>query len=203
MKIARTHPARVRRRGFTVLEVTIAVAVFAVLGLVISETIGLAGSSHRTVVGVIENNRQMRDATGMLKEELRLTSEANMTVTVLPDGNSELTLMQPLAVGGAIVWGALNPQQGTTPEQQAAAGWRIRYTVIASADGNGSQLVRQLLDDTGAVRRNETIAAALHPNVNPAFSVVAAGEMWEVTLVTAAYTSGGQGREMFHVKPRN
>jgi type II secretory pathway pseudopilin PulG len=197
-----------RLRGFTLLESTIALVISVTLGYVLTLALGVGNHSERTVVQVAAEDADFRDATDTLIRELRESTDAQVNVTVLPDGNSQLQFMVPLVAGGVVTWGVHDRMLGSDQASQDRQGWIFRYTVrsVVSGGVTTKQLVRQLLDTTLTVQREKVLATGLRAgNQNPpGFNVVKAGSVWQITLTTQGLVENKtQLGGVFHVRTRN
>jgi type II secretory pathway component PulJ len=200
---------RPSRAGFTLVEALVSVSIFSVVGYALAVALDVGHDSQRTVIRIAEDDRSLRESTRKLVDELRSTAEATITVTVLPDGNHELRLMQPIDVAGVAEWGVFDRTLGPDAASQNQAGWWIRYTVRDDPGGGAAaekQLVRQIVDENLVVQRERVLAQGLRDgdDVPPGFSVVQQGDVWEVSFSTEGETEGTTGiREVFHVRARN
>ena len=196
------------RRGFTLLETVIALLLFSVLGYALGVAAHVGGSSAIEITRMRGENSELRAATLTLGEELRSTSDVNITVAALADGNHQLRFMQPITVAGASVWGVHDKQLGDTPALQNRANWIVQYTVRNQMVSGTlqKQLVRQILDDTFVVQREKVIATGLRSgtDVPPGFRVALNGAVWEITLSTDGPLDGNLGKSVvMHVHTRN
>lgn len=199
---------RARGAGFTVIELAIATALVAVLGLALISATLMGTNAQVAVSDAVEASQGMRAASAAISSEFRSTDADTITVTVLEDGNHELSFMQPVTFEGTATWGVYDRTYGPTADEQNKVGWRIRYTV-AQVDVNGAeerQLVRRVLDDLGVVHEEETVLRGLRDGggASPGLRVTQAGEMWEIEINTVGYRGDSQGeRADFHVRTRN
>ena len=197
------------RSGFTLLETMIALSLFAILGYGLAIVVKVGNHSQATVVSIAAEDRSLRSACTTLVDELDCSSDAQITVTTLGDGNQQVKFLQPIEVGGALDWGVYDRMLGPDPASQNRSGWSIRYTVRDQPAGNGSivkQLVRQTLNAAGAVQREKVMVEGLRSGAPaPAgFKVIKQGLVWELTLSTIDGFQGKPGlREVFHVHARN
>ena len=208
VKLAPIHraPRGTRRtRGFTLIETTVALTIFAALGYTLSIVAALGKHSQTTITGLAVEDRSLRDATRDLIEDLRTSSDTTITVTTLADGNQQVKFMQPIDVAGVSTWGVYDRMVSGTP----AANWHVQYTVKNVALGGGAidkQLVRQVLDDTDTLKRETVLADNLRSGnpAPPGFQMVKVGLVWQITLSTQGKVEGKSGiREVFHVQTRN
>ncbi len=185
------------RGGFTLLEVSVATAILAVVGYTLAGAIEMGSSSQRLVTASSSANSATRASSAILVEELGLCQSASLTLTELPDGNDEIELRLPITVDGDPEWGVSDPLLGTH------AGWRLRYTVVVGADGN-KQLVRQIVGDLNQVRTSDVIVPRLIPEQGMGFDVTPAGDVLQVTISTLGHAGAVHGEEMrFDVLTRN
>ena len=146
--------ASIRRRrrtgsGFTILEMMVALTLFAVVAYSLALLLGVGNRSQRTVAKMTTEDRSLRAATLALVDELENSSDATITITALGDGNHQVQFQQPIDVGAAFGWGVYDRTLGNTPALQNRAGWKIQYTVrtvAAAAGAVNRQLLRQVLD---------------------------------------------------------
>ncbi len=183
------------RRGVTLIELITATVIFTVLGTTLLTALRVATGSRETVSAVISENETQREVGSMLMDELKMTSEALMTVTPMADWNHQLDLQLPIDVAGVAAWGV-----------DGEAGWSVRYTVrtLVGPPVN-RQLVRQVLNAAGVVQSEEIVAEGLASGVEdpPGFQVTQVGEVWEVVLTTDSQGIRQGRRTLFHVRPRN
>jgi type II secretory pathway pseudopilin PulG len=200
---------RTGRTGMTLVESMIGITLFAILGYALSVAVSISNNSQRTVLNVAAEGRDLRGATQTFIRELRASSDARITITVLPDLNHQVDFMMPIDVAGAATWGVYDRTLGPDAATQNRLNWILRYTVrdvVDPAGGVDKQLVRQILDDLGAVQRTKVLATGLRMGgVAPAgFRMVRQGAIWEVTLSTNSQGEGQAGiRTVFHVRTRN
>ncbi len=195
--------------GFTLLEMSIALSIFAVVGYGLAVAVDVSKDSQMTVIRGVEENRTLRTSVKSLVDELRVSADAQITVSALPDGNSRLRFMVPVAVGGAATWGVFDRRLGSDADSQNRAGWVVQYTVRNGVGVDGAvnrRLVRQVLDEAFAVQREDVIADGLRSgnDAPPGFRVALNGDVWEITFSTVGQRTGqAEITEEFHVHPRN
>ncbi len=188
------------RRGFTLLEIVVAMAIFAMVGMALKDTVMLSDHSQHEVFQHAGSNRHLREVSRRLLHELGATDADQITVTPLSGGNTEITFPLPIFDAGAPAWGVMEPGiNGGAP----SVGWQVRYTVDSTG---AARLLRQVLDDTQVVQKSEVILEGLaNDPAAPGFVVVQAGSLWDVSLRLAG--SGGlneNGRQAnFQVRTRN
>lgn len=203
-------PSRTTRRaGFTLLETVIALVIFMALGYGLSIAALVGSHSEREVSRLANENRSLRESVADLANELQGTSDANVSTTVLSDGNTQLRLMMPIVDAGVNSWGVYDRRLGATPALQNRANWLVQYTVRnapSAGGGTEKQLVRQVLDLNLAVQLEDVLAHGLRGGAvtPPGFNVAMNGAMWAVTLSTDGPLNGKLGQStVFHVKTRN
>lgn len=209
MKLLTIMPPRhgSRRAGFTVLEVTIAATIFAVLGYVLLRSSEMGHDSHEAVANMIDRSANLRAGRSEITNDLMTASGDSITVTTLADGNHSLTFMMPISVGGVNTWGVYDRSLGSTEDEQNKEDWSLRFTVEEYViDGEESHgLVRQILDDAGDIQKEELVIQGVHSGgATPGFSVVQTGDLWEVQINQVGHgeDSTGQGTS-FYVLVRN
>jgi prepilin-type N-terminal cleavage/methylation domain-containing protein len=199
---------RCARAGFTLLETTVALSIFALVTAGLLSIVRVGARSQQNVIERAENGRSMRDVSSQLIDELRQTSDGEITVTALADGNSQLTFRQPILVDGDLLWGVYDTSLGTTPEEQTQENWKVRYTVEAVAAGGATKrnLLRQLLDAADVVQSERVVARGLCSGggAAPGFEVADAGAVWVVTLSLEGDVGADNARSVvFHVNTLN
>lgn len=203
-RLCRRH----RQGGFSLLELMISLSIFGVIGYGLIEAVEMGGNSQEAVADAVESNEGMRSANSILSSELKLSSDDNITVVLLDDGNDQVTFMHPVQVAGVLDWGVFDATLGATEEEQNRPDWMIRYTVDTVVQGTtvNRRLVRQVLDDLDVIQSTEVVLEGLRRgDAEPrGFSVRRAGDMWEIQVTVAGATEGSNGQgEVFHVKTRN
>lgn len=194
--------------GFTIVEVAIATAIFAVLGYVLMASTEMGLNSQEAVSTMVERGKAMRSSRSSIGSELKTTSDDTMTVTTLADGNHELSFMVPITQGGTNTWGVYDPSWGPDEDDQNRENWQIRYTV-GSWTVNGTptrSLIRQVIDEAGDVQEKELVASGLKKGTTqpPGFSVLAAGDMWEIQINKENHAGEASGEGVsFYVRTRN
>lgn len=200
---------RAHRSGFTLVEVLVALTLFSVLGYAVLLALGVGRSSSGAVEDLADESHSVRVASSALQDDLRATNVAHVAIDTLADGNHAVRLQVALDAGGTVAWGVHERALGATAAAQDRAGWFVRYTVVDAAAGGGAtekQLVRQVVDDTGAVRAARTLVRGLRPGASAprGFGLVRQGGVWEVTLSTVSLHAGQPGmRVVFHAQSRN
>jgi hypothetical protein len=201
------RPARARR-GYTLLEVTVAASIFTVVAYVLVAAVRLAGSSSDSVFERAEANHALRESTTRMSEELRGISETHLTITELQNGSCQVSFQMPIEVGGAAAWGVQDNAIGRTVEAQTKPDWSVRYTVEdvpLGAHDVDRRLLRQLLDEAGVVRfESEVLTGLSRAPGTPAFTVSKTGLMWQVTLcVDDAGVQDNARTSTFQFRARN
>lgn len=196
------------RRGFTLLEMVVALSIFSVIGFTLMSAVRMAHQSHLAVVAATVENIDRREASARLIEELASANSATIEVVSLAGVNDSVSFELPITVAGDSTWGVREESLSQVPAEQSVAGWRVRYAVVAIPVNGVAQnsLVRQVLDELDVVRMQEQVVDGVRGGaLNPkGFGVVVAGEMWELTLTTEGNAEGSEGRStVFHVKTRN
>ena len=196
------------RRGFTLLELAIALALFAVLGYGLALAARAGGGAGGTVSRVTSESGALRSVTRRLSNELSATRDAAIAVAVLPDGNHELTFQVPIDDGGTPAWGVYDTSLGVDPTAWNRPDWSFRYTVREVPSGAGAverRLVRQVLDDGGVVQKEDVELVGLEVGTAnpPGFRVAQAGDLWELSVSIAADGQHGGRRVVLHVDPKN
>ena len=191
--------SRVRTRcGMTVVEMSISLMIFAVLGGAVLQTVDLSHDSHSAVADVVADNETLREAAKSLGLDLRLSADTRITVTQLADENHEVTFQVPVLDGNVLSWGVSADYLGLGEGDEVD--WSLRYTV---EEANGERtLVRQILDDADVLQIEEVIAEGLRSGAEdpPGFQVEQIGDIWEITL---SIDGNGVRSEEFHVWMRN
>lgn len=201
--------SRARRAAFTIVELSISLVVFSFVGYGLAVVVGVGKESQNIVDHAHQSGAQQREARERIADDLRMANSSSITVTSLADSNSQLRLQQPITVGTAETWGVYDRTLGNDAAAQNQAGWQVQYTVRAATGVDGElsrELVRQLLDANGAVRKTEVLAQYLNSGSDspPGFRVVQDGAMWVVTITSTGDSETNAGmRASFHVQTRN
>ena len=197
-----------RRSGMTLLETLLTLLVFSVIGGALALATRAGQETERAVTDESNRNRALRSAARLLTDELRSSSDAQISVTALPDGNDTLRFMVPMQDDTALGWGVHERTLGGDEAQPDRTGWSLRYTVEIAGTGKQAtrRLVRQVLDASQAVQRQQVVIERLRAGTDdpPGFTVRRRGALWEITL--AADARRGRDRvihEVFHVRARN
>lgn len=197
-----------KRSGFTLLETIIALAVFSVVGYGLALTAKVGLTSETEVLRVTAENRGLRDAGSSIADELSSSRDSSITTATLADGNQRVRFMTPIDAAGVATWGVHDRRLGTTLASQNRVNWLIQYTVnaVATDAGLDRQLVRQVLDDTGVLQREDVLAHGLSLGTAalPGFRVAKNGSIWEIKLSTEGPLAGSPGKgTVMHVRTRN
>lgn len=192
------------RSGLTLIELTVAMTIFAVLGYSLMSALSLSNNSRAAVEDMVEENEELRAGAGAVTDDLRLSSDARVDIAELADENHEVTIQLPIVIGGALDWGVPAHEVGA-PGATDHQDWVVRYTVATGTDEHGEverTLVRQLVDSAGEVQKQEELVHGLTKgsDASPGFRLEKTGEVWEVTLSTER---GSGKKEVFHVHSRN
>lgn len=190
--------------GLTLIELTVAMTIFAVLGYSLMSALSLSNNSRAAVENMVEENEELRAGAGAVTNDLRVSSDARIDIAELADENHEVTVQLPIAIGGVLDWGVPAHEIGA-PEATDHQDWVVRYTVTTGVDEHGAPeraLVRQLVDAAGEVQKAEELVHGLTKgsDASPGFRVEKTGDVWEVTLSTE---KGAGKKEVFHVHSRN
>ena len=130
-----------QRRGFTLIEMMVVVAIFSIVTAAIFMTMASGRQSWQTNEASVQVQEEVRKGLRMLGQELRESGREQATSHVLINGTNDALVFQipidanaataafDLDANGDIVWGA-----------EAVAGHAIRYDLQAG------QLVRQQVD---------------------------------------------------------
>ena len=193
------------RRGFTLIEMIIVVAIFSIVTAAIFMTMASGRQSWQTNEASVQVQENVRKGLRMLGQEVRESGREQATSHVLINGTNDVIVFQvpidantvtpefDLDGSGKIVWGA-----------EATAGHAIRYDLQAG------QLVRQHVDAL-ALDANPVGSAKIVANNMTAVSftrVPAAGNIKGVNVsLTAQKTSLAQHTlsvsEQLHIVLRN
>lgn len=201
--------ARRARRGFTIVELSVSLVIFSVVGYALAVVVDVGQESQTIVTGVANVDAQVREATQLLTADLKTASGTSITVTTLSDGNSQLRLQQPITVGGVDGWGVYDRTFGNDATSQNQSGWRVQYTVrnATAVDGSATkELIRQYLDGAGTIQSTQLLVTGIRDGQGTprGFRVAATGDVWEVTIATTGDAPSNAGmRAVFHVQNRN
>ncbi len=190
-----------RRAGYTLLELAISTVLLGTVGYSISLGVKMGQESHATVMRVSSESRAARKSLSTLVEDVRASSDSRITVTTDGNGNSQVRLLQPIEVGGAMVWGVRDRRLGEDEDAWNQENWSVNYAVDAQ-----DRLVRTIVDDVGATRFEDALADDLGNDGvgSPGFRVARSGDIWQVNIVTRhGVHDEGISESEFHVRTRN
>lgn len=196
------------RAGFTLLEAMVSLVLFSAIGGALVLAMQAGQETERSVANESAANRSLRSAPRRLTDELRSSSDAQITVTALPDGNDSVRFKVPTQVGTTLSWGVYDPTLGTDEASQNRAGWSLRYTVdsVVVHGVTTRRLVRQVLDQNAVVQKQRVVLDRLRSGTDtpPGFTVRKQGALWEITLSAVARKAQDRGlEEVFHAQARN
>ncbi len=193
------------RRGFTLIEVILAVGIFSVVGVGLTQGVHIAQTTHQSVSTQSTSNSDIRDGIGLLREEFKSCRESSIVVSQVLNGNDQLEFQVPVDSPLGTSWGAYDRYLGSLPAERNRVGWTISYVVQNNALGIPC-LLRQILDGGGALQREVQIVSNVlvdgHADA-PGFTVTATGDVWEVTLKTLTGDGQSTRTETFQVQTRN
>ena len=183
------------RAGFSLLEVTVSTATFAIIGYVMLVAVKTSTDAQNAIALRTEEHRVLRRASRTLLDELALASDDTITVTASGSGSgtASLAFRQRIEEGGTAGFGAVHLGVPHTD-------WTLVYAVSAAGE-----LVRRVTDGDGVVQASAVVASGLRAASEdpPGFRVVKAGDLWEITLATEGVGDGNGIEEVFHVHARN
>jgi hypothetical protein len=215
-----------QRAGLTVLEVSISIGAFGVIGYGLISVMDFGRRSQQTVVAIADNNSDRQDATAQLVRELSSSSDARISLDELPGGNTTLTFQQPIDVDGAAVWGVSDPRLALGyDEDETFEDWSLRYTVqtefknpvggyehlsqshanIQMPGAGVRTLLRQVLNAENEIVSSETVLTNLRGDAEkPGFHVQRVGDVWEIRIATLASSNNEPSLDtVIHVATRN
>lgn len=191
--------------GFTLIEVILAVGIFGVIGVGLTQGVHIAETTHQSVSTESSSNRKIRDGIGLLREEFKTCQESSIAINQEFNGNDQLVFQVPVDSNPGTGWGVYDRKLGSTPAEWNRVGWKICYVVQNNAQGTPC-LLRQVLDGGGALQRETQIISNVlvdgHDDA-PGFTVLATGDVWEVTLKTLTGDGHSTRTETFQVQTRN
>lgn len=189
-----------RRSGFTLVELSISTVILGVVGYSVSVAVKLGNDSNATVMQVASESRAERKSISALIDDVRMSSNARITVATDLNGNSLVQIQQPIEVGGVFVWGVRDRRLGDDDDAWNRQDWTIRYLV----DGD-ARLVRRVVDTNGVVQLEDVLGDdLLDDGGTPGFRMAQSGDVWEVNLAVRRGAHGGAVSENeFHVRTRN
>jgi len=175
--------------GFTLMELTVAVAVGVLCVLVLGQALSSAAGSSESIVRQAELLNGVQRCLGELRKDLRCASSDLADISIDAEGNDVLVLKTCGAFSDAFRWGARD-EEGTWH-----AGWSTRFRVV---DG---ELVRESLDISGAAR-GEPLSLArgvmTAGSDGKGFSVEKSGSLFTVDIrFLRTFRSGSELRRVF------
>ncbi len=193
------------RKGFTLIEVIVAVGIFSVVGLSLTQGMQIAENTHNSVSSQSSSNRDLRDGVSLLRDEFKTCQTSSIAINQEFNGNDQLVFQVPVETNPGIGWGAFDRHLGSTPAEWNRVGWKICYVVQNNAQDTPC-LLRQVLDGGGALQRETQIISDVLVNGHqdaPGFTVTETGDVWEVTIKTLAGDGHSTRTETFQVQTRN
>ena len=193
-----------QRPGFTLLEMMVVLAIFAIISGAIFMTMSSGRISWQTNEAAVQIQEDLRRGLRTIGQELRESGRVDSTAHVVINGSNDVIVFQiPIDANsatpefdlsaGQILWGA----EGTV-------GYALRYR------RNGSQLMRDLVDSFSLGASTVGTARVLANNITSVVftQVPASGDITGVdTALTAQKTSLAQHMmtltETLHVVLRN
>lgn len=190
------------QRGMTVLEITIASTVFAIVAYTMMAGASMGVRSERAVAQMVVESRTLHDACARLEEELSNAASLEVLHSVDEDGWSSLQFQMPFTDETGLVWGVVDRSLGVSAEERSRVGYSLRYEAVALADGT-RQLVRRILDDEDDIVHSEVVVPTLATTGAPGFTVTDTGAVWVVTIRYAQGTRAQAQEVVLHVTSRN
>ncbi len=190
------------QRGMTVLEITIASTVFAIVAYTMMAGASMGVRSERAVAEMVVESRALHDTCARLEEELSNAKSLEVVHAVDEDGWSSLEFQMPFTDETGLVWGVVDRALGVSAEERARVGYSLRYEAAALADGT-RQLVRRILDDEGDIMHTEIVVPTLATSGAAGFTVTDTGAVWVVTIRYAQGTKAQAQEVVLHVTSRN
>ena len=174
--------------GFTLVEVSVAVAVGALCMLVLGQALSSAAGSSESIVRQAEMLNGVQRCMEDLRKELRCAS-ADLAEISSSDGNDVLVLKTSGSFSDGLRWGACD-EEGVWQ-----AGWSARFRVV------DSHLVREALDIAGRVRGEPRLlvrGVEAEGDDEKGFSVEKAGSLFNVELrLLRSFRNGTELRRVF------
>lgn len=156
----------VRQRGFSMVEVMIAVALAILVCAAAVAMVSVSRTGHERSVSAARTTGDMRDISLCMREDIsQASADGHFLVTAGPDGNDVIRMQRPTVTSnGATTWGAADP---TLPlEQRMQSGFWASYQVVER--GSERLLVRRMLDALGVPTSEQVLARGLAAgNANP------------------------------------
>ena len=174
--------------GFTLVEVSVAVAVGVLCMLVLGQALSSAAGSSESIVRQAEMLNGVQRCMEDLRKELRCAS-ADLAEISSSDGNDVLVLKTSGSFSDGLRWGACD-EAGVWQ-----AGWSVRFRVV---DGH---LMREALDVAGRVRGEPRLlvrGVAAEGDDEKGFSVEKTGSLFNVELrLLRSFRNGTELRRVF------
>ena len=174
--------------GFTLVEVSVAVAVGVLCMLVLGQARSSAAGSSESIVRQAEMLNGVQRCMEDLRKELRCASADLAEISSL-DGNDVLVLKTSGSFSDGLRWGACD-EAGVWQ-----AGWSARFRVV---DGH---LVREALDIAGRTRGEPRLlvrGVAAEGDDEKGFSVEKTGSLFNVELrLLRSFRNGTELRRVF------
>ncbi|MEE3297028.1 MAG: prepilin-type N-terminal cleavage/methylation domain-containing protein [Planctomycetota bacterium] len=174
--------------GFTLVEVSVAVAVGVLCMLVLGQALSSAAGSSESIVRQAEMLNGVQRCMEDLRKELRCASADLAEISSL-DGNDVLVLKTSGSFSDGLRWGACD-EAGVWQ-----AGWSARFRVV---DGH---LVREALDIAGRARGEPRLlvrGVAAEGDDEKGFSVEKTGSLFNVELrLLRSFRNGTELRRVF------
>jgi Tfp pilus assembly protein PilW len=146
-------------RGFSMVEVTIGVALAVMVSLAAVALVSVSRTGHERSVSAARTTGSMRDVSIRMREDIAQASNAgHFLVTTNPDGNDVIRMQRPtVTTNGTSSWGAADPSKPL--EERMQDGFWARYQV-ETREGQ-RVLMRQMLDSLGQVTNEQVIARGI------------------------------------------
>ena len=180
---------RQSRAGFTLLEVSIAVAVGGLFVLTLGQALASAAGSSESIVRQADLNAQVHRSFGALRRELRSSNPDLAEISTHADGNDILVLKTCGPYSEVFRWGACDNSG------EWRAGWSVRFRVVEG------QLVREALDLSGSVRGEpRSLARGVPPREldEKGFSVEKDGSLFTIRIsMRRTFRDGSELKRVF------
>ncbi|MCH2367772.1 MAG: hypothetical protein MK554_11235 [Planctomycetes bacterium] len=175
--------------GFSLLEVSVAVAVGVLCVLTLGQALSGAAGSSESIVRQADLNAQVHRSFGALRRELRSSNPDLAEISTHADGNDILVLKTCGPYSEVFRWGACDNSG------EWRAGWSARFRVVEG------QLVREALDLSGAVRgepRPLARGVPLRELDEKGFSVEKDGSLFTISIsMRRTFRDGSELRRVF------
>ena len=168
--------------------------IFMGIGYVLSLSMRASDQSYDTIIDTSASNEDMREATAILRDELKA---ARRDSVVLLNGGATSSIEFSYAIespGPLPAWGVFERDLFVNEDDCAQPDWTVRYAT--QGGGPAPPLVRTIIDDTGNVRHTRTLFDAVEE-----FQITESGDVWVVELT--AQQGGGRHEEEFDVRTRD